>query len=285
MSEVRALPHRHPSIHPTSAVRQRRVARGRGGLGKDSQGVFSPAARSPASRSGARGSGCLCGSGTRPSLPVSFPVQKGGPQRRGALRRPREAGVAGVQPPAPLPRGAEGGRRGAGGAPGADPPGPERPWPTRAAPGRAWRALASRGAARATAAAALASGAPCGPALELQPGQPAPARARPVSAGPAPPSWLGSAPGSRPAGGAAGPGRRPGSRGAAPSAGAGGAGRQQNEFDTPQTCAGRGSARAAAQAGAKRGRRGVHRALCAATNVQLFQVTGFCRAGYVRGGS
>lgn len=55
-----------------------------------------------------------------------------------------------------------------------------------------------RRAARALATAALASRARFGPALELLPGQPAPARARPVSAGPAPRSWLGSASGSRP---------------------------------------------------------------------------------------
>ncbi|KAF5921740.1 hypothetical protein HPG69_012911 [Diceros bicornis minor] len=54
-----------------------------------------------------------------------------------------------------------------------------------------------RRATRAMATAALASRARFGPALELLPGQPAPARARPVSAGPAPRSWLGSAPGSR----------------------------------------------------------------------------------------
>lgn len=166
-------------------------------------------------------------------------------------------------------------------------PAPVRSVPprSRAAPGRPGaRSLPGR-AARAMAAAALASGAPFGPALELLPGQPAPARARPVSAGPAPRSWFGSAPGSRPTRGAAGAVRRPGNRGAAQSGGAGGTGRERNGFDIPQTCAGRGNTRATVQARAQRWRRGVHRALCAATNVQHFHVPGFYRAGYVRGGS
>lgn len=98
------------------------------------------------------------------------------------------------------------------------------------------------------AAAALAGGAPFGPALELLPGLRAPARARPVSAGPALRSWLGPARCSRSREGAEGAVRRPGNRGTAQSGGSGGTGREQNEFDIPQTCASRGNTRAAAQA-------------------------------------
>lgn len=255
--EVCAVSYQHPSYECSAAERGGQWAEeGWQRIPRGSLLPNSPLPRIPTAAP--RGGWCVWESGTRSRLPVSSQAKKGGPQRRGALRRPREAGVAGVRPPPPLRRGAlarakrgELARGGAGPARGAWSPGLARPAPGRGAavadaprPGASLpdpgqppvgpgaRSLPGR-AARAMAAAALASGAPFGPALELLPGQPAPARARPVSAGPAPRSWLGSASGSRPTGGAEGAVRRPGNQGAAQSGGAGGRGRERNGFDIP----------------------------------------------------
>lgn len=123
--------------------------------------------------------------------PLSPPPSVGDkrePQRRGALRRPREAGVARTLQPPPLrgrlwPARSMGAARRAGrtpgraksGHPGAGASLPDPSQPPRGPGARSLPRLAAR---------AMASGVRFGSAVELLPGQFAPARARLVSGAP-----------------------------------------------------------------------------------------------------
>lgn len=176
-------------VLPASVLRGRRVVGGkRAGKGFPEEPPLPPPTF-PLPCSGAPGAVDVSGR-AEPLSPPSFGGKKGGPQRRDALHGPREARVPRVLQPSPLPRGAWGARRGAAMS---GPPQPGASVPDTRQPPGGPGARSLRWAAQAMARRARG-----GPALELLPGQPAPARTRPVSAGLAPRSWLGSALGSRP---------------------------------------------------------------------------------------